>query len=659
MPSGKAITKRKWLEYLPLRDEGFSLSAACAQVGISKEAAHRAEHGKGTAEYQAALSDWELRKPAAVGVIEEQDLSPVARAALNDIEVFASRYFGLDLMPFQVDHIMRAVEMLNTPEEEYLVVNMPPGTGKSTVFTKVLPAFVTCRDRSIRGQIGSLNAQLATQYVRALRVEFERDIAVKPTLREERLGLMREAQACLRHDFGQFKPEAMAGAQLWQNSQFVVRQHGDMPIRDKEPTWAALSPDGGMIGMRASIIIWDDVYDATKHNTPDSRTRLYTWFDNTAETRLEPGGLFVLQGQRLNPVDIYRHALDMEIEPDPDVPGDETRLREAGLRESDDGRFFKYHHIVSPAHHDDTCQGEHGPDAKPYPDGCLLYPARLPWAKLRGLRSRDMDIYRTVYQQEDGDPEAALVQRVWVHGGTDKDGVEHRGAWDEGRATWQLPLGVHEDALLGVMTVDPSPTNFWALQAWAVQRDNMVGGDTLHLLDAEKIKMRGPDLLDWDIDAGKMVGWVEDWRLKFESTGVPMEYCIVEHNVAQRWLTQTRAATEFSRQHTIHFMPHTTGANKSDPKLGVPALQGYWRAARVRLPGDSREKARALVDEVCVWNPEGTYRGTDDQVMAQWFLINKMRGLPLSPARAESRMTAQPRPSWITGGRPGLRGMRA
>ena len=656
MPSGKTIPKKQWLQYLKARDEGFSLSAACAQVGISKEPASRCEKGYGTDEYKLAMLEFELIKPEAAGVVSPNELTPIARAALKDIELFARRYFGLDLMPYQIEHCMKVMELLQTEEEEYLVINMPPGTGKSTVFTKVLPAFATCNDRTIRGQIGSLNSRLANQYVRALRTEFERDIPLQPTLKEERLGLARSAEACMRHDYGPFKPLLVSGSEMWQADQFVVRQAEGMPIRDKEPTWAALSRDGGMIGMRADLVIWDDVYDVTKHSTPEARRSLFDWFDSTAVTRLEPGGLFVLQGQRLGPADIYRHALDIEIEVDPEDPDED--LSDLGLRE-EGGKFYKYHHVISPAHHDELCAGDHGKGAKPWPGGCLLFPARLGWRKLRAEQKRDPNTYETVYQQKDSAPGLNLVQRVWIEGGEDLDGVRHPGAYDEDRALWEPPTGVDRGLLLGVMTVDPSPTKFWALQAWAVQRHNETGGDTLHLLDSERVKMEGPGLLDWSIEKSGLIGWIPDWHMKFQRAGIPLEYVIVEVNVAQRWLTQTRAADEFTKKHQVFFMRHTTGHNKSDPSLGVPVLQGYYRGARVRLPGLSeadRLKSKPLVDEICAWNSEGTYGGTDDQVMANWFLVHKMRGLPMLPRRAEDRSIRQSRPSFVQGGRRGLYG---
>jgi hypothetical protein len=63
-------------------------------------------------------------------------------------------------------------------------------------------------------------------------------------------------------------------------------------------------------------------------------------------------------------------------------------------------------------------------------------------------------------------------------------------------------------------------------------------------------------------------------------------------------------------------VPHETGTNKSDPKLGVTALAPHWRYGRVRLPGKGagRAKSLKLVDEVTKW-PMGR---TDDTVMAEW-----------------------------------------
>ena len=54
--------------------------------------------------------------------------------------------------------------LLNTDFEEYAVINAPPGSGKSTFFGNVWPAWATVCDLAMRGMIGSYTQRLAEWY---------------------------------------------------------------------------------------------------------------------------------------------------------------------------------------------------------------------------------------------------------------------------------------------------------------------------------------------------------------------------------------------------------------------------------------------------------------------------------------------------------------
>ena len=71
------------------------------------------------------------------------------------------------------------MELLATDQKEFCVINAPPGVGKSTTFTHDIPAWLTCRNRAIRGLVGSVTGKLATQYTRRLRRSFENVVPVK------------------------------------------------------------------------------------------------------------------------------------------------------------------------------------------------------------------------------------------------------------------------------------------------------------------------------------------------------------------------------------------------------------------------------------------------------------------------------------------------
>ena len=159
MASGRPISADTWIKFMELRDGGQSRYAAAKRIGVSQRAAKDFEDGTGSQIGRLAKAAYEeARKPA---VIPADLLVPEAVEAFENIEAFARRYFGLILMPWQIEATERIMELQRSPHEEYVVINAPPGSGKSTFFTRILPAWATVRDRTIRGMIGSHTQRLA------------------------------------------------------------------------------------------------------------------------------------------------------------------------------------------------------------------------------------------------------------------------------------------------------------------------------------------------------------------------------------------------------------------------------------------------------------------------------------------------------------------
>lgn len=617
---------------MQLRDGGQSRYAAAKRMGVSQRAAKDFEDGTGSEIGRLAKAAYaEARKPA---VIAPEDLVPEAVEALENIEAFARRYFGLILMPWQIEATERITELAASPHEEYVVINAPPGCGKSTFFTRILPAWATVRDRTIRGMIGSHTQRLAEWYTRRLKNEFERSIPVRAETKDLKLGMALDAAAVLSDDFGRFKPDIK---EVWRSDQFTVAQEGDVPVSEKEPTWTCFGVDSGFLGGRFDLIIWDDLYDPRKMRTVDAREDLKRWWDEVAETRLEPGGLLILQGQRMAPDDIYRYALDKHTdfeegdEAEEDLPED---LRLGGDR---------YHHLFYKAHYQDLCQNEHRVTAKPWPDGCLLYPRRLNWRKLSHIKSQTPDRFEILYQQQDVDPASVLVNPLWISGGLGDDGVLYQGCWDEGRDLWELPANLPGEPLI-IATADPSPSKYWALQVWAYVEES----GFRYLLESYRQKMDAPTFLDWNHGEGVFTGIAEEWWQRSVAMGHPIQYWIIESNAAQKFILQYDHFQRWSAQRNVNLIPHYTHSrNKADPDYGVQMLAGLYRHGQVRLPGkqgtDARPHALLLVNEVTKWTPDGHGANTDDCVMAQWFFEHNV------PHIRTPRGNVVPmwRPSWI------------
>jgi hypothetical protein len=192
---------------------------------------------------------------------------------------------------------------------------------------------------------------------------------------------------------------------------------------------------------------------------------------------------------------------------------------------------------------------------------------------------------------------------------------------------------------LSVVTVDPSPTKYWALQAWLVHWDS----EQRILLDTERRVMEAPELLDWNYQTSEWFGLLEDFRRAYASLGRPLRVLIVEQNAAQRFLLQFGHFKRWTQRWNIRAIGHSTfGKNKLDPEYGVATIGPHYENGRVRLPGHNTALGHVnwLVNEVLRY-PEGQ---SDDQVMAHWFLEANLDRV--KPARVDSHVV-QWRPSWL------------
>lgn len=518
---------------------------------------------------------------------------------------------------------MRVVELLECPSKEYVVINAPPGSGKSTTFTLDIPAWLTCRNRGIRGLLGTFRNGTAKYYLDRLKTHLVSPVPMHPEPELIAHGLAVEAEASLTDDFGVFKPPGRDT--IWSQEAIIVAQHDQVARTQKEPTWTCYGYESGFLGMRFDVIFWDDLVDPTAVRTAEAREKQQRWWNTIAERRLEPRGLLVLQGQRFGPDDLYRFALDKKM-----------------AATADGEAAQKYHHIVFKAHYDDRCQEEHSPDAPYYPQGCLLDPQRVGWDEISAIREDPLGNYATIYQQEDVDRTKVLVDPIWVSGGTDPEsGAFYPGCWDKDRGACELSSGLAGD-LLSVCTADPSPTKYWSIMWWVVR---CVDGQPYerYLMDHVRKAMDAPSFLDWDNPHQEFVGLMEDWQNRSVELGRPIAKWIVEKNGAQQFLLQYEHVRRWMAKWRVDIIPHNTDRNKSDPNYGVQTLAGVWKYGLVRLPGrqgsSGRLAALKLVEEVTHW-PDWR---TEDCVMAQWFL--EWRLPQLVPSAAP--IPRQNRPSWL------------
>ena len=602
--------------------EGNSIETSAAKAGFSASSA------------QALLKQRRERIPSTEKErIESQhdplpfpELGDEAKRALDDFGYFQRRYFGRVPYFWQIEAAEKAVELLASPHKEYMVVNVAPGIGKTTLFTHDIPAWLTVRNRAIRGMMGAATTSLATRYTNRLRRSLARTLPEKAADDDILRGYAFDAEATLADDFGRFQ----AIGDTWTADSFVVQQYESQgQISEKEPTWSAYGQDAGFIGGRFNFVVWDDLVDPKKQKTVEAKEDLQNYWDDVSEPRLEPGGLLILQGQRLSSDDLYRYCLDKEV-------GEEIDYDTGELI----GRKPKYYSIIYKAHYEEKCNPEvtHQVDAPAYPDGCLLSPWRLPWREINSLMTNRAERFEVVYQQKDSDPTSVLVRPAWIYG---HDGSP--GCVDTDRDRLELPKNPDGSAaltgdLVSVMTVDPSPTKLWSIQWWIYQPST----EFRWLMDLENRPMQADEFLDFNYSKGQHTGVLNEWVHTSRELGYPISHVIVEDNAAQRFLLQYDHVRRWMAANSVEIIPHSTHRNKSDAEYGVETIAQHYQFGRIRLPYKRNSQgwncSMRLINELTHY-PHGR---TDDNVMAHWFLEWNLPRI-YSPYEAEGKSW---RPTW-------------
>ena len=627
------------------RMAGISYPTALKWVHKSKELSNEIAAEKLSGAKSARSYGGSVEKRLAKDIVEADNLPPViplgrlsvqAQRGLDDFDFFRRVYLGRVPSTWQVDAAYKIVAWLESPEKEFLVLNCPPGAGKSTLFHDVA-VWCIVRNRAIRVMIGSVSQTLAKMYSRRIRETLERTTPLIVDAEMAKRGLAVDALGCLSLDYGRFKPNNVGA--LWRAEEFVIEQTNLSGLDNKEPTVSAYGIESEFIGHRADLCLFDDVASPENAKESIARDKLIERWDSMAEARVDPGGLLAVIGQRLGPGDLYAHCLSKISYDEFDDGYDGEDVKHKNEPTVEPIKKHKYHHIVYKAYYEelDTGPASRKIDAPAWPNGPLLEPYRLSWRDLSYVRYNNPAKFNVVYQQENQDYGAYLIERVWATGGMGPDGILYPGCIDTDRRPGYIPSGL-TPPIISIATVDPSPTMFWAIQWWLYQPST----NLRYLVDVERLKLTAEQLLGFDTSSHEYSGIMEDWQNKSFNLGYPISHWVVEVNAAQRFLLAHDFVRKWQALHGIQIVAHTTSRNKLDENLGVEALlPPLWRNGQVRLPSmRDNWKTMAFVDEMSSWS-RNKKNGTD-MVMAHWFAelhMPQLRPLTAPPL--------QWRPSWF------------
>lgn len=610
----------RWGRYFGERNLGFGVVEAARRARLGVSSAYRFERGDpGCVGLEAAAV---LGVSVVGGLVVAQPLSVEARRALDDFGLFRLRFFGRRSTEWQERAAYEVLRSLGSGDREFVVMNEPPGSGKSTLFSHDIPCWLIARDRRIRIMVGSRTERQARMYVGRIKRSLEREVPLRADVESLERGLALDAVACLVDDFGAFKPEGRSDK--WRAEELVVRQLDGVSLDDKEATVSAWGQDSGFLGGRYDLVIWDDLVDRKNHRTAEGKQELREWWDSEAESRLEPGATLLLQGQRIAHDDLYRYCLDKK------------RM---------DGSP-KYRHVVFKAHDEDRCTGDHVGLSDPWPKSCLLDPHRLPWSDLETIAHNNPRAYRVLYQQEDGDVVGGLVDPAWITGGVDQDGYPAPGCLDKERGLLDPPAHLLDGEGWSFVTVDPSPTEWWGVIWWLYDPESQ----NRYVVDMHRRRMNPEQFLSLDLNDFTWSGLIDDLHDQSVELGIPISHVVVEVNAAQRWLLSQPHVQKWSALTGVSFVPHTTSINKQDPKFGIESIGDLFRQGFIRLPwGDLRSRSivQFLIDEATRY-PDAD---TSDLLMATWF--HKLAVENHYNPRKDGLYRLN-RPAWLSGLRRGL-----
>lgn len=621
--------------YLNFRDQGVAKTDAARRVGRSVAWAHTLEKQLVENPDEAHRLRKLIGSQVEIGPPKhEAELDDLARRCLDDFELFRVVHFGRKSPPWGTEAAHRIAELFDTDDREYVVINIAPGAGKTTMFTMDIPAWLTARSRSIRGILGHATTNKAVQYTGRLRRELERTSPLRATAQAAEKRGQLDATRCLAHSYGRFKP---VNPEIWRREAFTVEQLDALESGEKESTWNSASLEAEFIGDRVDFVCFDDAVTPRRARSTDMREADREMWDKVAEARVEPGGLVLLVGQRIHQLDLYRYNLDKvyELEVDGD---DEPEV------------VKQYHHIIYPAHDPQQCKGLHDVDSPALgAGGCLLDPRAIPWRGRRGLdalRKINSHEFQLVYQQDDSSHSNSLVQKLWIDGGRDPDtGQMYEGCWDPERGLEQIPST--EGRVISYATVDPSASNYWCIM-WTLYEVNT---GRRFLIDMHRARMAAPDLLDRQGNTGNYVGIMEEWQRRSELLGHRITDWILERNSQQKWLTQYGFMREWFQRNQVRQFAHDTNAKtRADAERGIEqTIRMVFEHGLIRLPGTlhAKTKLNPLITEATSW----PYHTTSDCLMAMWF---GEYNLPTLLTRVtEKEPQYEWRPTWM-GGQPGF-----
>lgn len=576
-------TKEKKDTILAYLRQGIPLSKATADLGITPQAV----------QYYKNSDKWfreEFKRVSQMGT-SEAGLSIKAKD-VPDFPDFCERYLDTKLFPHQLQWYdllegraprdLHETQVYKPGDPGMLIVNTPPEHAKSTTITVNYTTWRICQDPNIRIIIVSQTQEMAKRFLRAVK---------------DRLAGANPAYKKLQYDFAPDGGFDANSASWTADSIYVNAEARDSG--EATPTVQALGMNGQIYGNRADLIILDDT--VTGKNAHEFEKQI-DWIQREVINRLTyPGGVLLLVGTRLAPVELYSEIQKPEwYGQDEESPW--TYLTQPAVLE------FAEHPddwiVLAPWTNRPPVSLGARRLVEPNEDG--LYPWHSGKALARRRATASPMNWKMVYQQEQVVEDAIFpADKV----AASIDGMRAAGLMSSSGAPGHRVHGM--DGLYVVGGFDPAITGYAAAVVLGVDRMSGMRW-VLDVWTAANQKPHG------------MIEKIKDWTAKYH-----MHEWVIEKNMHQL-IHDTNLRNFLGTRGTI-LKEHFTGANKNDLDFGVASMSMLFDGAKegnglIRLPSRSQnEGVKALVEQLTTWFPQT--KAKSDTVMALWFAETRAREL--------------------------------
>jgi len=214
-------------------------------------------------------------------------ISDVVEDAQNDLRVFAEYCFGFKNTWFHA-------EWYDTIQDRAVksgLIIAPRNSAKSTCWAKVAVLWLLGRNPDLRIVIVSRTSTLAKTNMRFVRLNIESNDKVREVFPYRVIN---------------GRVYGLEPSSPWGEDQLTVKNDR----ADGAPSIYAVGLGGSISGIRADIIIVDDLIDQNNVMTESQREKIDTFWDTVVTPTLNPGGRIFAVGTRYHAKDFYSRLLE-------------------------------------------------------------------------------------------------------------------------------------------------------------------------------------------------------------------------------------------------------------------------------------------------------------------------------------------------------------